>query len=132
MAFDRESCIHNARAVITRSLLCNLRNDADVERLDKRMVSAFESALLLLPRPPSNSHYDDFLNESREYSYKSPFYAPTPPPHLNITIPVSRADWVLGGNLILLHKNSIEIILSGIVILLTLLTIRLHGCSTYV
>ena len=60
-----------------------------MEVLDQRMVSAFDSTLLLLPRPPSNRHYDDFLNESREYSYRVPFNAPTPPPHLNITIPVN-------------------------------------------
>jgi len=59
----------------------------DVEDLESDMVEAFDSVLMLLPRPPSNPKYNDFLGKSRQYSYQAPFNAPIPPyPKLNIPV----------------------------------------------
>ena len=67
---------------------------ADVENLEPPMVDAFEMVLMLLPRPPSNPVYKEFLIKSREYSYQSPFNAPLPPlPNLSIPVrPISTSD----------------------------------------
>jgi hypothetical protein len=59
-----------------------------VEEFEEDMMSAFDSVLMLLPRPPSNPNYEEFIRESREYSYLKPFNAPTPP-YQGMNIPVS-------------------------------------------
>ena len=56
--------------------LCDL---IDLEPLDETMVDAFRSVLMLLPSTPSNPKYEEFIDESRKFSYMSPFNAPTPP-----------------------------------------------------
>ena len=61
---------------------------ADVEEFEEDMMSAFDSVLWLLPRPPSNPRYEEFINKSREFSYLKPFFAPTPP-YKEMQIPVN-------------------------------------------
>jgi hypothetical protein len=53
--------------------------DADLEILEEEMIDAFRNVLMLLPSQPSNPQYNDFLDQSRDYSYKPPFNAPKPP-----------------------------------------------------
>jgi len=52
---------------------------ADLENLDEDMIDAFRPVLMLLPSQPSNPQYGEFLDQSRDYSYKPPFNAPKPP-----------------------------------------------------
>lgn len=52
---------------------------ADLEIIEEDMIEAFRSVLMLLPSQPSNPLYSEFLDQSRDFSYKPPFNAPKPP-----------------------------------------------------
>ena len=67
---------------------CFLFSDLEaLEDLEEHMVDAFRSVLMLFPSEPTNPRYDEFLDQSRDYSYKPPFNAPKPPyPELKLQV----------------------------------------------